>query len=239
MLCGTTNCSGTGDNCGNAQDSLKSRLDNISLLSQQELNIKTEYRINAINITQNSPFEVIVVANISYNVTDYATGNYYASWSKEKVIEQSVPIIGLLDPEGYVEDITGTYNKRIKRYTGDDVTAPCEFDESCWNYDNTRTFYRSDSFRFFIGSTSFLQRYWDDNSSSDCCGIESILHPSQLNAPDTTNSYIDHYYWDDTNTCANGYEIIVVTFDSDNISFDEITAARYHLTDSGTIHCIP
>lgn len=239
MTCGYVDCSNqsAAKNCSLDQYYLKFRLDNITALSLEQLNIDTVYNINSISITQHHPFEVEVTVNLSYNVTDNSSHTYYAHWNKQLIITRPVTIIGLLDPTGYINDSGNNYTRRIIRYAGDNVTAPCEFDPSCWNYTNTEIFYNSKTFRDTPTGTSFLQRYWNDYNQSDW-GIETILHPSELTNPNKNNSYIDHYYWSGLYTCNSGKIIVNLTFNSnEDIHLDNGTATWYQLRNNSVTYC--
>lgn len=226
MTCGYVDCTNqnTTNNCSLENYDIISRLDNIKTLSLMQLNIGMEYSINSIDIYQEYPFEVQVALNISYNVTDNSGKTDYARWEKNNVIIQSIAISGLIDPKGYINDVTNKYNRTIKKYSG-----VCEFNEQCWNFTNTEQFYTEKSFRQFKGGASFLQRFWNDNNASDCCGIETILHPAELNPPNLNNSYIDNLYWNGTYTCGNGLQIVNISLNSEDVHFDAGTAARYKL----------
>lgn len=237
MICGYTNCTTpllAANDCNMTGYSLNSRLDNITTLSRDQLNIRTNYSINSIEIKENYAFEVEIKVNITYNITDNTAGEHYAKWTKEKVIIQTVPIIGLIDPKGYLNDSTKTYKREIKRYRG-----ICEYNASCWNHNTVEEFYSEKSFRFYMGGGSFLQRYWNDMTPSSCCGIETILHPTELNPTDKNNSYIDSYYWDGTHTCSTGYKIVNTSLNSEDVHLDQATAARYQITTSSTVYCTP
>jgi hypothetical protein len=234
MICNRVDCSNAGSSsCNLGSYYLDARLWNITNLSNKELNIKTTYHINSVSIEQRLAFEVEVKINISYNITDNSDENYYARWSKETVLIQPISIIGLLEPMGNINDSTDRYNRTIKRYQG-----ICEYDDSgsCWNNDTTQQFYQDVSFRLQKNSSSFLQRYWSDNSPSSCCGIETILHPSELPIPPNgNNSYVEHYYWNYTYGCSGGKTISVYLLNGDKISLDSNTASRYGLTDSDIV----
>jgi hypothetical protein len=105
----------------------------------------------------------------------------------------------------------------------------------------TLGFYQESSFRYQRNGTSFLNRYWNDNNGSNCCGIETILHPLELGGPlKLNNSYIDRYYWNGENSCNYGIRIVNITFGSDEVHIDEKTTARYNLgTTIGRIYCTP
>jgi len=229
MRCGYVNCTAipnSANNCSIYPYDITSRLENIKNISKEELNIRMNYTINNITIHQNYPFEVEVIVNITYNITDDSGEEYYARWDKSRLISQSVTIIGLLDPAGYLNDTSDKYDRTIKRYSGN-----CGEASSCWNPTTTEQFYNESSFRYDrYRGTSFLQRYWNDNNASDCCGIETILHPGELTNPNKDISYIDHYYWNKIYSCGNGDTMYNVTLGNDNVSLDINTTLRvYHL----------
>lgn len=234
MICGYTNCSNKNStyNCSISDHSLTDRLNNITNLSKDELNIKTEYIINSINIEEKYDFEVQVTVNISYNITDDNAEQNYAKWNKEKIIIQQISIIGLIDPKGYLNDSTNNYNRVIQKYRGNCTTNPM-----CWNSATVEQFYTENSFRFSRKGASFLNRYWNNMSPSECCGIETILHPSELSPLEENNSYVDIYYWDGAHTCKN-HTIVKVNLDGDEVHLDLATASAYNINNS-VIYCIP
>ena len=233
MICGTYNCA-PGPSCtGNPSYDLNTSIATIANLASIDMNINTQYKINSVSVTQTYPFEVEVSVDISYNVTDNS-GNYYARWSKNSVINQSVSIIGLRDPLGYINS-SGNYNNPITMYTGD-----CQFSGGCWNIANVTVFYKQDSYRYYSNGTNFLERYWQGIASSSCCGIENILHPNQLSSPlNINNTFVDNYYWSNQYRChnTNGTKMLNITIAGDTISMDEITAGRYGIASNGTVIC--
>lgn len=232
MECDHTNCSNqnVSNLCGLGGYSLKARLDNITDLSSQQLNINTTYNINSISIDQEYPFEVQVTVNISYNVTDNSGKDYYARWSKNKVIVSDISIIGLYEPLGYYP---AGFRQDITRYAGS-----CDGNESCWNINTVNDFYSQDDFRYYKGAPSYLQRFWDDLTPSDCCGIETILHPSAY-VNDTSKSFIEHQYWSGTVSCAKGDKMVNLTLGAESISLDEATASRYGVSNSSIEYNCP
>jgi hypothetical protein len=173
---------------------------------------------------------VNVTIDISYNVTDNSSPKYYATWNKEKIISQPIVITGLLDPTGYISDAKHDGNRTIKEYSGDCVT-----NDACWNFVTVEQFYNESSFRQYNNGTSFLHRYWNDNSPSGLYGLETILHPSNISNIDVNSTYIDHYYWNHTYTCANhNKRMLNIILGSENVHMDDITAARYNVTGPDT-----
>ncbi len=239
MICGYTDCLDRKpfNDCGIQSNNLTARLNSITQLSETQLNIKTQYTINSVKVSQENAFEVEVTLNISYNITDNSSTEsslYYAKWTKEKVIVQPVTIIGLYDPKGYLNDSTNYYNKTIVRYSG-----ICEYNESCWNIENVTEFYITNSTRYYKNGASFLNRYWNNMNASSCCGLETILHPITDINPiyNVNNSYIDNHYWDGTYTCKTGQKIVSVIIGSDDVHLDQSVASRYQITNSSLIYC--
>ena len=234
MVCGQFQC-GVGPQCpsGDSGYDLKSRLDNIVSLSLSQLNIKTVYKINSVDIAQGYPFQVDVTVNISYNVTDNS-GGYYASWTRSSIIQQSVPIASLTDPLEYINS-RGGYQVPVIQYTG-----PCQFNESCWSFQNTQAFYESQQFRYYPNGTSFLQRYMNDTSPSNCCGIEHIMNATSIPGANVMGSFIDRLYWNSAYQCNNNpgdIKILNITLDSIGVSLDELTSSRYGVGSSGAQIC--
>jgi hypothetical protein len=233
MKCGRNICPGGSYTCVNGNQYLTGMLDTITATSLQQLNINTNYTINSIGIEQNYPFEVQVIVNLSYKVTDNSSTKYYAQWTKNVIISQPISIIGLNDPTGF--KYGESYNRRIVRYTG-----LCEFDEACWTSDVTSQFFNERKYRYYTNGTSFLERYWNSNNPSDCCGIETIIHPNEL-VPPTENddrNYIDHNYWSGGSNCSNS-KMVTVIMNGESITFDQSTAARYGVMNISTVRCTP
>jgi hypothetical protein len=222
MTCGYTDCiTKTTETECNKEYYLVARLNNITNLSEDQLNIKTTYKINSIIIEPESAFFLKVKVNISYNVSD--SSDNYARWNKNILVTQSVSILGLLDPMSNINNAT---NRTIKKYTG-----TCEGNTACWTPANTLAFYQDMSFTFDDQrGVSFLQRYWNDTTPSEY-GIETILHPSEINIPDGNRSYIEHYYWNNAYSCSNvSMTIHIYQLDADRVSLDSATATLYGLT---------
>jgi hypothetical protein len=221
LICGKINCTvALPVSCGGPIEGndLDIMLKNISSIALANLNIFTNYSINSVNISQSSAFAVDVVMNLSFNVSDVSKDNY-ASWRKNIVVKQSVPITGLKDPATGINS-GKTYIKTIKR------TTICEYNLSCWNTNTALQFYISQEFRNVINGTSYLERFWNStNSSCPNCKIESFLNTS---IAVNNNSYVDTAYWTGKYGCGPGFTIPLykINYPSTFI-LDEATAIFY------------
>jgi hypothetical protein len=234
VTCGYIDCSTLTGDCGLNGEHLSAKIQNITNLSLEQLNINTNYTINSINISQDFPFQLEITLNITYNVSDNSGSDNYAKWDRNIIINESIAIAGLLDPQGYWNDSTDNYSRRIN------ISYMCSWGETCWNFNTTEAFYNQTSFRYYANGTSFLQRYWNDHNSSDCCGIETIIHPEEIGDINLDNSYIDHYYWNASHICSASNNILSLTLgNGDEVHFDEIAAARYGVTSDAIVYCRP
>ncbi len=230
LTCGFTNCATRLEQCPEPLPGydLYSRLDEISALTEENLNIITTYNISNVNITQEYPFEIIVSLDLNYSVKDSASDRY-ASWNRSIHLQEVVPIDAISDPlqSGYDH----TLDKKIYQ------TNICSFNQSCWNITTVQQFYNEQTFRYHENATSFLSRYWNSTTRSSCCGIESFVNKSI--ATKTNTSYIDIYYWQNTYACPKGTNILAYdgTQIAPNYYIDEISAGRYNIATAGVFVC--
>lgn len=225
LICGTLNCTNVaaskcaGSVNGNDMTTL---LNNITSLAYKNLNIQTNYSINSISFYQDSPFDIHVVMNLSYNVSDNIQSEY-ASWSTNFVTDQQISIIGLYDPLSGV-NTNDVYKKRIKS------TSICGLDLSCWNLANTQAFYNNKEFRYYPNGTGYLERFWN-GTGKFCtgCGIESFVNVTYANG---NFSYVDTMYWNNPPICSINnrlYFISAINESNKPLVLDSSAVTRYGL----------
>jgi hypothetical protein len=197
----------------------------ITDLALKNLNIRTTYVINSIDISQETPFDVKVRLNMSYNVSDVldSSQHYYASWSKNSIIEQYIPINGLHDP--FIEINS---NKAISRPIIE--TDICWANTSCWNINNAKQFYDSEAYRYSPKGISYIERFWN-GTGGYCpnCRIETILPKTYTLT--NMNSSIDSLYWTGDYTCgASNVTLWIINstqWNNVKIVLDEESSVRY------------
>jgi hypothetical protein len=234
ISCGLMNCSDPiSIPCqGMADKNLNLMLGNFSSIAYSQLNILTNYSIESARVYQEYPFDVEVSLTISYNVSDAVEDNY-ARWLRTSQINQTVHISGFMDPL-IVARTAGVFELPIVE------TSICKYNESCWNADTTKSFYDSQEFRYYRNGTSYLQRFWNDDVPSACCGLEHLLEVSPVGPAYGNNSYIDHYFWQGIYDCDNGatsVKIMQIDYVTPGFKLDEITLARYNLNDYAVWVC--
>ena len=210
-------------------NSLNTKLDVIKSKADTELNIQSKYTINKITLSQKYAYEVDVSLDITYYAADKANPSVYSNWSKTKIINGTVSILGLKDP--YILRKDNAYTRTIKRYNGD-----CEFSDTCWNLAEVKSFYDNEQYRYSPSAPSFLQRFYDDQTGSNCCGIETFINPTKTAA--TTNIMIDRLYWSTTQTCVTDKNILKYPT-MNNLILNVSNAGRYNITNDGTPYCPP
>jgi hypothetical protein len=226
IICGHVgNCSTSVVPCtGMNGTDLKTIGDTMSALAKTHLNLNTSFMVYGVNIIQSYPYDVDVRVDIGYTVRD---ADFGINWSKRENITRIVSIIGLYDPL-IAANTKGVIQKKIVR------SFTCEFNESCWDFNKTRTFYNEQAFTYTVEGTSFLSRYWNSTSPSECCGIESFM-----NITDVRNvSFLDHYYFSGIHTCSEDTLLAYAQFSPD-FKLDSKTAGRYGISDNGTLICRP
>ncbi len=166
-------------------NTLLHRLGQIENASMAAHSIKTNFSkdLSGFNVSirqsnQTGPWKVSVNATISYVVD--AT---LAKWNYTTREEVYFEIYGLHDPLILVES-SGNVLRRVE-----------EAKYPVWN---ATTFYQhvaNGTYRADFNGTSFLDRYYNNLSRSECCGIESVLDPNKMGIGDIDKSYVDWCYY--------------------------------------------
>lgn len=227
--CGSISCPG-GASCQMNGKDMRSLLANMTYLAREHLNINSTITVRIINVTQNYPFDIDIMAEITYNASDPELG--YASWKRIENISRFISIIDLYDP------LIGISTSKLKEKVIL-KTDICAFNETCWDIPNVKLFYLEQKFRYSPNGTSFLSRFWNSNLSSTCCGIESFMLVSDVSDANKAISYLDHYYYSGVHNCSYDTILNYNTSIATNFSLDSKTAARYRISDNGTMLCRP
>jgi hypothetical protein len=202
-------------------------LSEIKTTAESTFNIGTVYGISDIRIYQTKPWFVDVEADVSFNVSSET-----ASWNKTATIKTEIEIEGFHDPYYLVK--TGGLYKSIINKSG------TKFDE--WEVEKVKDFIKDGNYTHFENSQapSFIMRFTDDMSTSDCCGIESLVNPNKLNAPynDRALSYVDYKFfpsWQSPPLCSEATPTLYIETDIQSefykIKFDFNDLARYKIRD--------
>jgi len=229
ITCGAINCAGPSISCpGMSGNDLKTLNKTLIALAKENMNLNSAFTINKVEVTQSYPYDVDVTVDVSYSVSDTS---FNIIWDKRETITRVVSIIGLNDPLIGM-NTAGVTNKPIRR------SSICEFNETCWDLNRTTEFYREQKFTYAVNGTSFLSRYWNSNSPSACCGIESFM---KIN--DYRNvSFLDHYYYLTGHNCVQNPTDSILLYNNIDTGFklDAYTAGRYGISDNYTaLQCRP
>ena len=140
--------------------------------------------ITNVKIGQTTPWLVDINLTASYNISSET-----AYWGRSNIsITAKLSIANLYDPL-YSVNTNRAYEKNI---TQTDI----EFGE--WNANNLSLFIGEDEYVHWENSNapSFLMRFTEDFSSSECCGIESAINPNKPPIGDQNQVYIDYWFFD-------------------------------------------
>lgn len=220
-------CPGIGAKCSKMNGTDLLSISNMLVsLADTHMNIDTTFLLYGVEVVQSYPYDVDVRADIGYTIYD---SGFAIRWDKRENISRIVSILGLMDPLIGINTAQGM-EKIITR------SKICEFNDTCWDLNRTREFYSEQSFTYSVNGTSFLSRYWNSTSPSQCCGIESFMRTIDYR----NISYLDHYYFSGAYTCSNS---IILKYDppliDNEFKLDSGTAGRYGISDNGTLICRP
>jgi hypothetical protein len=224
MNCSYVDCSTKITTCpGLAGKDLRSMINKITNLSQENLNIVTDYTIDSVYLYEDHQFDVNVEINITYSVYDIQKKNY-AVWNRTKTFTETISIIGLYDPL-----IAVNTNNVSRRKIA--ITPICSIGYvGCWNESTSRQLYLSQEYRHHSNGTSYLSRFMNSSIKSECCGLESFLTTSIASG---YNSFVDYLYWTNTYSCtllSSDPKIFEINNTAPGFRLDESTMGRYGLT---------
>lgn len=191
---------------------------------QIKINFTKDYDKINVSIFQDNftgPFKVRVNMSFEYFVdAQIATWNRTGNTSTEFFIE------GIEDP--------------LYLRAGEGMSHPIKISNlTIWNRITVTEFIANGMYRYENMSSSFLTRFYNGTSRSECCGIESIVPPvfvAILSVGNKDLSYVDCDFI--SNFCvtipdASGnsyYNITGITNDTYNLQLDNYTVERYNLS---------
>lgn len=160
---------------------LTSKILDLNSFVNENLNLHSEITIDNISLSQNNPWNIIVTANITVNVTDA-----YASWYLQKEISQSISILGRSDPTYSINSNLGKYSLRITRpeYGGVWFERPSSLHQVV----------SAGQYFPYSGAPSYLDRLRNVSTSS-FYGIVSIVPTSLGGEIPSGSSSLDFMYW--------------------------------------------
>ncbi|MBN2459779.1 hypothetical protein JXB28_05835 [Candidatus Woesearchaeota archaeon] len=156
-------------------------LDTMKKLAEDFLNIKANYTVNNINITQGlDAFSVELLINITLEIIDD-----YANLTDTRVVVSPIIITGLPDP---LFMLNGTYNQSI-------LQNNLNKKEGDWNYTDLQNLYYNNTYRNYKQGISFIRRIKGDFADmTDYYGLESIVNYTRVSYHEN-HSMIDYLYW--------------------------------------------
>ncbi len=203
-------------------NTLLHRLGQIENASMAAYSIRTDFNKDissfAVAVRQSNrtgPWRVSVNATFSYTVN--AT---LARWDRTKRQEAEFEITGLHDPLILVRS-SGRLQGRVEK---------ANF--TSWNVTKLYHHIANGTYRAEFNGTSFLDRFYNNMSKSECCGIESVLDPNKMGLPDTARSYADWCFYSarcPPNTPGQIWNVTGITSTNPAQSFYAFKLDDYHI----------
>jgi len=185
-----------------------------------------DFELKDVKIGQTTPWLVDINLTISYNLSSET-----AYWERSNIsISAKLSIASLYDPL-YSVNTNRDYEKNI---TQTDI----EFGE--WNADNLSLFIGEEEYVHWENSNapSFLMRFTEDFSSSECCGIESAVNPDKLTAQEN-RVYIDYSFFNPAVAdCSSPGILYTINGISNDFKLDWSNVVKYNVTgDASELLC--
>ncbi len=200
------------------------RLEDIENMSQDVLHITTSFDKDNINTLifqsdDTGPWQFGVNLTINYSVDAGI-----ALWNKTKTISVVISIFGFDDP---LYLVNSGFSHPIKETPFNDT----EWGVITLSEHIANATYRHESNESTEHSPSYLMRFYNNNSPSLCCGIESMINQTLCNDV-TDKSYVDYCFW--SNECDDYgyklYNITGITTPSYPFKLDAYHVVQYNLT---------
>ena len=152
-------------------------------VAKDTLNVNTSITILNVTVNQTKPWSMDSTLRINFSVRSNV-----AEWRKNATIISTINIEGFYDPY-YLKNTNGLYSNQVKR-------SSVEFNQ--WNLSKVREHLRNGTYVYWQNSDapSFVMRFTNTMSPSQCCGIESLVNPNAVSPADQIDSYADYIFWD-------------------------------------------
>ena len=184
------------------------------------------FELKDVSIGQTSPWLIDINLTISYNLSSET-----AFWERNNIsIRAKLSIASLYDPL-YSVNTNRDYEKNI---TQTDI----EFGE--WGADNLSLFIEEEEYVHWenTNAPSFLMRFTEDLSTSECCGIESAVNQDKLTAQDN-RVYIDYSFFNSAVAdCSAPNILFTIDGISNNFKLGWSNVVKYNVTgDASELIC--
>ncbi len=192
--------------------------------AKDTLNVNTTIIINNVSASQTKPWEIDSRLSVNFTVLSNV-----AEWKKSAAITATTGIAGFHDPY-YLVNTNKAYTNQIKKST-------VEFNK--WDIAKVREHLRNGSYMYWQNSNapSFLMRFTNTISPSDCCGIESFVNPNRISPSDQIDSYMDYLLWTNkfANNCTQLYNITGLWDEFRYFKLDFEHLVRYNITSADAV----
>jgi len=184
------------------------------------------FEIKDVRIGQTTPWLVDINLTISYNLSSET-----AYWERSNIsINSKLSIASLYDPL-YSVNTNRAYEKNITQ---------TDIESGEWNAGNLSLFISQEEYAHWENSNapSFLMRFTEDFSSSECCGLESAVNPDKLAAQEN-RVYIDYLFFDSSVAdCSAPSALYTINGISNNFKLDWSNVVNYEVTgDTSELLC--
>ncbi len=199
--------------------SLFEKLDEIQKKSSDALRLRTSFtkdydriKVKVYQSELTGPFSVGINVTINYTVNVIA-----AFWNKSEEIEAIFSFEGLSEPLLISPSKAGYENViRQRNNTALNITG-------FYYHVNSMTY------DFNKNAPSYLQRFYNDFSASECCGMETMINPDKISVPDAAKPFADWCAYSDV-CSGNLYYVNCITSEFSEFKINPGHGAHYNIS---------
>ena len=207
------NCIVNGSHDSKDCTNMSGRVEEFESFTESNLTLDPEIELMSVSLNQSSPWSYDITLESQIYIDDS-----YAEWNTTRVVNETVPIIGLLEPTYRVNPSVSTdYESSDIVVKGDQNPPWGTADSVLQNVTFNKGFFH------YNGSYSFLDKMRNESSPKldDCCGIVNIIPESNTSNSDDCDTNIDFF-----NTNEKRYRNAYASADIKRIDFDELDSGE-------------
>jgi len=198
-------------------NTLEHALSVLQNVSQDDFTTNSLLNITGLSAYQQDPWNLKVRANATLFVQTES-----ASWQRNMTVIALIPIQRFADPYPFVNSNAQIFN----------IINKSMVKSASWNVTSFEEHMALGTYIQNPAAPNFIMRFMNQSSSSQCCGIESIINPPLLSDNDETESYADYLFYSRAyeNNCAQLYNMTEFYPDYSKLKLDYGHILLYNLT---------
>ena len=203
------NCIVNGSHDGQDCSNISERVEEFESFTQSNLTLDPEIELMNVSLDQSNPWSYDITLESQIYINDS-----YAEWNTTREVNETVPIIGLLEPAYRVSPSVSTDYETANVSIQGDQSPPWGAADSV-----LQNITINEGFFHYNESYSFLDKMRNESSPQldDCCGLVNIVPEVNTSGSDDCDTNIDFFH-----TYQKPYKNEYGSADIKRINFDKL-----------------